>query len=269
MNEIVFDPAICRGCGTCSAACTAKLIIMEKGHPRRRSSIHCHECFHCVAACPTGAADVSGFPHETVKADGPFLSLRSCRKYTPDPVDRSTLASLAIRADQAPHMSRPKARRYVFVTEPGALAVLRNAIAPWIHLSRRLFHIMSVLPFLPKDSRRKFRGLLEIFTLASSMIKTGRDIFHGAPVLVLVTGSRAEGMNKEDGVYAMHQLLLLAETEDLGSCINGFTAGFPWVTARALGLPKGQEVWTAATLGHPVVRYNRVVLRKDLDIQWK
>ena len=269
MHEIVFNGETCRGCGTCAAACPAGLIRLVEGHPARLSSERCRECFHCVAACPSGAAEVCGFLHETAPADSPFLSRRSCRSYAPDPVDRAVLAALAVKADQAPRVSRPTSRRYVYVTEPGSLANLRNALVPEIHKARALFRLMASLPLLPRGPKRKLREYLDIFEMASRRIKTGWDVFHGAPIVVLVTGSRAEGMNKEDGVYAMQQLLLLAEASGLGGCVNGFIAGFPRVAARALGLPKKEVVWAAATLGYPRVRFNRVVLRKDLDIQWR
>ncbi len=260
----VFRPEACRGCGRCADSCAPGLIVMEDGKPRHLPGERCRQCFHCVASCPTGAADVEGFPQRTVAADSPLLSRRSCRRYLQEPVDREVLRNCAVVADQAPRMSMPGARRYLFVTEPASLLRIRAELGRSIRAAHRLFRLLAAMP-LPAGMRGRLRQYRDTFAIVA---RSGKDILHGAPVLVLVTGRKAEGMGREDAIYALHQLLLAAEAAGLCGCVNGFVSGFPAVVQRALGLPKDTGIWAAATLGIPAVRSSRVVLRDDLDVQW-
>ncbi len=267
MDDVTFtfNAEACRGCGHCADSCPPGLIALVDGTPRRTTDTRCRQCFHCIAACPTGAAGVEGFPHRTVPADTPLLSRRSCRRYAPGLVDRKTLAGLAAVADQAPRMSPPGARGYLFVTEPASLARVRAELAKSIRQAYGMFRLLAGLPFLPRKARAALRMYRDTFAIA---VRPGMDILHGAPALALVTGRKAEGMSRDDGIYAMHQLLLAAESKGLGSCISGFASGFPKAMRRALGLPKDTGIWAAAMLGTPRTRFGRVVLRDDLDVQW-
>jgi NAD-dependent dihydropyrimidine dehydrogenase PreA subunit len=59
LNTLVYDEALCNGCGMCSIVCPHGVFEVEGGKARIVSHESCMECGACQVNCPSGAITVS------------------------------------------------------------------------------------------------------------------------------------------------------------------------------------------------------------------
>lgn len=81
------------------------------------------------------------------------------------------------------------------------------------------------------------------------------DIFYGAPTAIIISGEESAMMPKEDCSAATQNILLAAQSLDIGSCWNGFlTFLFNSDEAEAykkrLKIPEGYTPYYAVALGY-------------------
>jgi nitroreductase len=70
---------------------------------------------------------------------------------------------------------------------------------------------------------------------------------------------------------ALYNCALMAHSLDLGSCFIGFVhigANMDKKIKNWLGIPKEHQAYGAMVVGHPDVKYRRLVERTKPDIKW-
>lgn len=85
------------------------------------------------------------------------------------------------------------------------------------------------------------------------MGQSGRDIFYGAPTVIVVSGKKEDFLNPLiDCSAAVQNLLLAAESLDIGSCWIGLIRFFfdDVEEVKKLQLPEGQKPLYAVCLGY-------------------
>jgi len=99
-----------------------------------------------------------------------------------------------------------------------------------------------------------------------------RQWLHDAPHILIVTGDLDQGWEREDGfnslqtdlAIAMHQMILAATNEGLGSCwVTNFKVD---VIRKALGLKDSMQVYGITPLGYPREGFTSrtAIMRKPL-----
>ncbi|RDV84557.1 4Fe-4S binding protein [Ammonifex thiophilus] len=58
MFMVTIDEEKCEGCGECTEACPAGILVLEGGKARVTDPTACMGCETCVTVCPTGAPSV-------------------------------------------------------------------------------------------------------------------------------------------------------------------------------------------------------------------
>jgi nitroreductase len=98
------------------------------------------------------------------------------------------------------------------------------------------------------------------------------DLFHDAPVVIVLHTPVATVMPRETTYYAAAQLVLMATAMGLGTCF------IAWLTAaaersneikEALGIPEGHGVYAAIALGYPKHKYQRAIGRGAPKVEWR
>jgi len=101
----------------------------------------------------------------------------------------------------------------------------------------------------------------------------GNDLlFYHAPALILIQTKRGATTTADvDAGLAAMQMILMAETMGLGTCLNGFL-----VTAlkrseelrEVLKIADDHQVHVTFTIGYPDVEFLRVVARNPAKVEW-
>jgi len=156
---------------------------------------------------------------------------RAVREYTDEPVDPALIERLIRAATLAPS---------AMDQQPWSFAVIAG---PWR---------------IDACAQRAREYALSHAGMANGRVQQlladpATNIFHHAPVLVLVLAREDEPQAREDCCLAAQTFMLAARDAGLGTCWIGF--GRPWLnlpeTKAELGLPLRRHVVAPIILGHP------------------
>ena len=172
---------------------------------------------------------------ETIEA---ILSRRSTRSYKPDAVEPEKLQQILDAGRHAPSGGNNQTCHFLVVQNQEVLQKLAT-------LAENAFAKMEVTP--------------ETYSSLKSSIlqsKKGGYIFHyKAPVLIIVANQKNYGNNMADCAVAVENMLIAANSLDLGSCwINQLH----WLTEdaeilsylRELGLKENERVYASMVVGY-------------------
>jgi nitroreductase len=181
--------------------------------------------------------------------DDAIARRRAVRDYTTEPVDEPTIRHLIAAAVQAPSAVNEQPWTFAVVRDQRLLDRLSEE-------SKR--HLFATAP--PGEAPERLHALLD---------DPGFQIFHHAPVLVLVSATTAGPWIVEDCALAAENLMLAACAAGLGSCWIGLATGFLATPAgkELLGLPPECVPVAPIIVGHPAHAVPAVP-RKAPEVRW-
>ncbi|MBQ7705649.1 MAG: nitroreductase [Selenomonadaceae bacterium] len=172
---------------------------------------------------------------ETLEA---ILSRRSTRSYTPAPVETEKLQKIIDAGRYAPSGGNNQTNHFLVVQNPEVLKKLAT-------LAESAFAKMEVTP--------------ETYSSLKSSIlqskKGGYIFYYKAPVLIIVANQKNYGNNIADCAVAVENMMVAANSLDLGSCwINQLK----WLNEdaeilaylRELGLKENERVYASMIVGY-------------------
>lgn len=166
-------------------------------------------------------------------------SRRSIRRYLPDPLGQEELDA---------------------ILEAGAYAPSAHNDQPWYFTVIRSRELMDRISRVSKE----LMAAQETDWIREMGRKEGFHLFYRAPVVVVVSMRRDALSPLVDCSAAIENMLLAAESLDIGSCWIGLASY--WFSVKKevarLGLPEGYEPCYAVTLGRKAHRPSRALPRK-------
>lgn len=100
------------------------------------------------------------------------------------------------------------------------------------------------------------------------------NIFYDAPTVIIVSGKEENMMPEVDCAAATQNMLLAAESLDIGACWNGFVTllfnneeGFKKYK-NTLQIPEGFKPYYAVALGYKEVRMTKAPTRRENTVQY-
>jgi nitroreductase len=99
------------------------------------------------------------------------------------------------------------------------------------------------------------------------------NVFYGAPTVIIVSGMDNGMMPQVDCAAASENMLIAAESLDVGACWNGFV-GFLFNSEKGaeykakLNIPKGFTPYYAIVLGYKDVRMTNAPARRENTVQY-
>ncbi len=201
---------------------------------------------------------------------------RTVRHFTEKQVDRETLLKLADAGRYAPTGKNAQNFGFIFVTEREKIRYLSGmTLKAFDRTLRRFRNPLFRMAVVLKEGKPLVEGakkLIPAFEKAAERFSKGEDpIFYDAPVLCLIHAPSGLGTPKDNCVYAMYNIVLMAETMGIGSCINGYfvaAAGRDRTIAEYLGIPSGHVIHSSAVLGYSDEKFLKAVDRKPANIKW-
>lgn len=286
---IQVDKLTCTACNICVEACPQNVYELDEfavpAYPER-----CISCGHCVALCPEDAVEHGAYPESTIKALGArkvptaaaletlLRSRRSVRVFKDKPVPREVveeLVSRALSSYPSAHNLRPV--RVLALANEKVIKKVRAATVEWYRTSARRLEnpiLRTIYGALAvKEDKLGAYALVDDMKRMVEAYDAGRDdLFHDAPVILVLHAPVATVMPRETAYYAAAQLVLMATAMGLGTCFVG------WLTAAAarneeiretLGLPEERGVFASLALGYPKYKYRRAIGRDAPEVEWR
>jgi nitroreductase/NAD-dependent dihydropyrimidine dehydrogenase PreA subunit len=267
---IKVDESLCIGCGSCIRTCPAGLITKKDFPvPIETGWDFCIDCGHCVAVCPTGALHQRSMgPEDCESIDihlvptwdqvRQFLSTRrSIRCYVNKPIEKEKILQLLDVARYAPHGGNRQVIRWVVINDPAKVHQIAGMTIDWMKV------VKEKNPALYQEAK------LELFVEPWDL---GQDrISRGAPCILMACAPKDERTAPPAAMIAIHQIQIAAPSLGLGTTyvgsINTAAQGYPPLVAL-LGLPEGYIPHGTSLIGYPTEKYQRIPVRKPVDVKW-
>jgi len=288
--DITVDSDRCIRCGACEASCPSRILSWEADELRVSNPGRCIGCGHCVAVCADSALSHSELPAEKfVEIENPesldreelkklFIERRSCRRFLDEPVSRDQVDKLIDIARWAPTSTNSQNIR--FMVFQGRDAVRELAVETSRHylaLQRQLANPIVRFGIGLKVGRKtvaayrlRMPAIVEMFTRTLA----GEDdrLFYNASSVMLLFSSGLPHLANAGCNLAAMEILLAAQSMDLGACFNGY-ALTALIRDRKMrerfDIPKGYTVGAVIAVGKPDGVFYRVPPRNKRRVIWR
>lgn len=289
----VIDNTICIACGACIDICPDRVLQTgEKGDVIIVGE-RCMLCGHCHALCPVEAISIpalkydlglvnigeKSFTSQTEPvAPAALLQLmrarRSCRVFKSDPVELSLLTDLVRIGTTAPSGTNSQGWQFIVLPERSDVEQLgevtsefyrnlnRKAANPFYRFLARLFAGDA----LGRYYRRYYTTIEQ--SLAQWREKRIDRLFHGAPAAIIVAADKSSSCPVEDALLATQNILLAAQSMELGTCLIGFVVEAARRDKRIgslLRLGVNERIHSVIACGYPEITFLRATGRKSVE----
>jgi nitroreductase len=175
-----------------------------------------------------------------------------------------------------PH-SQYQGIRCIVITGKDKIRELQNTALPILGKLMQRLGFMASLPIGKSIMGKKLADLITgiyavNWDLFRERIQKGDDLlFYNAHALMIMYGEKVDEASAFSCAAALYNASLMAHTMGIGSCFNGFLQGVINSNKKIkeqLGIPKYCNCRGAMTLGYPGVKYNRLTMRKPLEVRW-
>lgn len=267
----------CTGCGLCSKDCTRNdiQIIRGKAYPLNKS---CMGCGHCIAICPHNAVVIDNYDmKEVIEYNAETFEInpenllnsikfrRSVRHFKNTAVEKEKIKKIIEAGRYSPSGSNKQPLSFVVVQQK-----MRELTAITVDILYK--YACNFEPDEHDPLFSQYKLYTDMWKQIYSQYKKGNDIlFFNAPAMIIILhDKRLSAYSTIDGQLASSNMVMMANSLDLGVCYNGFFtfASEDLEIRNLLYLPDNIKVVASLLIGYADVKYLRTVPRKKPEVQW-
>lgn len=257
---ITIDNSKCDQCGLCIKTCHQGCIKLAMGGIALDYST-CSTCTHCIAICPQQALcwnhvpsqriDVNLLPDRNALKEF-FKARRSDFHYKELSVDRRLLEEIARIGKYAPTNNYN-----IDVIIVDDKKVIRQLELLCVRGVKRIYNSL----FKPRITRWMISQLSPEIKQAGVKMKSSiekRQIFHQAPVLIIIIADPRIRLTVESVQYFMYNMQLYAKSIGIGSRVSGGGKRFlskSKTAKKLLKIPDDRTIQGILTMGYPMFQY--------------
>lgn len=269
MDLLKVDYDKCIKCGICVEACPSCILSMGELGPECNFDRGCMSCGHCVAICPTAAMDNKYVPlEEQLPLPMPVLDAetaynflrmrRSVRMFKPQPPTESDVRKLLEVCRYAPTAGNSQGMYYIVISDKEKIRAIADATAQW--MEQEISEGSS--------NSRYFTTVLRAYR------ERGQDIIaRNAPMVIFALARRLNTTGVSNAEQSWAYAELYAPTLGMGTTIAGFiqTCGIAGYKPLLdlVEVPAKQKIVGALMVGYPKYKFQRLVERQHLKVEFK
>jgi nitroreductase/NAD-dependent dihydropyrimidine dehydrogenase PreA subunit len=291
-GRVITPPQVntdkCTGCGLCVKVCPAFVFELREKKVEAVYGEGCIACGHCWAVCPEEAVSqqevrtdtsVKPGPEPAVAADALQLLIRerrSVRLFKNKPVSKDQLEKIIDAGRYAPTGSNRQDVNYVVVSNDQKISELRSLVDGFMENSFKLLQNKAIAFFYGMKFGRSIVHSMHNYAMWYDFLKKKEEktIYGPLPfgsAVILTHGQSFDSVAPFNCSIALYNCSLMAHSLGLGACFLGFLQAGANMNKKIknwLGIPKGNQVHGAMVIGHPVVKYYRLIERRKPDVKW-
>ncbi len=289
--DFYVDNKKCKKCKLCIEVCPVNLLEIDGNNLvnfiKERESI-CLECGQCMAICSSDAVKVPYYSYENDFDKLPnnkidfdefinFLSTRrSVRNFKNKKVEKETIQKIIDSLQFAPYGANPSGVNLTIINNRKKI----ESILPSVE--KFLDNIIKWVDSPIVSRVIKFKKGEELFNTLKShlypMIKMnnykleyGDRITRDAPALIILHSDKSTEEHTDNALIYASYLILAMHSIGLGATMNGI---IPAAINKEedikefFNIPKNHEATISIMFGYPKYKYNKIIKRKQKDINW-
>lgn len=220
------------------------------------------------------------YNYNTEEIERLIKNRRSVRLFKKDDVPDEVIAKLIDLAHWAPSGMNAQPWKFVVIKDKKLIDEIRKVTIKGMIFTLKVFtgkalhwKIFKFLWRILQPAKFKTIEPRVLQGMKAHTKQKGSDVFHNAPVLILILGHTGSSTWLEDCSAATQNLTLSAHSMGLGTCWIGFTEKFLLLFGskelkKKLGIEGDWVLATASVLGYPATNYDSPVERDNPEILW-
>ena len=292
MGRKITPPQIstdkCNGCGLCVKVCPAIVFELRESKAEVAFGEGCNACGQCWAVCPEEAVIQQEVATTTSLKPGPapavspdalqllFRERRSMRLFSDKPVSKEQLLKIIEAGRYAPTGSNRQDVNYIVLSSQQKVSELRSLVESFMEKTFKLMQNRAVALLYRMKFGSSAIDLLRHYALSYGFLKEtkGRNSYFPLPfgsAVIMVHAQSWDSTAAFNCSVALYNCSLMTHSLGLGCCFMGWAqrgANMDKNIKHWLGIPKEHQVYGAMVVGHPSVKYRRLVERKTPEIKW-
>jgi nitroreductase/NAD-dependent dihydropyrimidine dehydrogenase PreA subunit len=278
----------CKGCGQCVKVCTAHVFELREKKSEVMYGERCIACGHCWATCPDEAVihqEVSSTTslkpgsEPAVSADIFQLLIRerrSIRLFKDEPVSKEHLLKIIEAGRYSPTASNRQDVNYIVLSNKQKVSELRSLVESFMEKTFKLMQNGAIALFYKMKYGRLIADSLRSYDMLYQFVKNKEEKNAYFPLpfgsaVIITTAQSFDTLAPFNCSVALYNCSLMAHSLGLGSCFMGFVqfgANMDKKIKHWLEIPKEEQAYGAMVVGHPDVKYRRLIERKKPNIKW-
>ena len=288
-SKIIVDIDSCTKCKACVDECHYYYFDLGVLYLKDEADEFCIECGKCVSVCPTNAICLKTHKDKVLRdvpkrEDLPsfeslsnlFQTRRSRRQFKDKSVPKELIEKILNAAGRYSATGYNQENVYFTVVQDReTLKKLSNELNNQVNNFVETFEDpqgrKTLETSFPPEFIKKLEEVIPSFKRRIKRIRLGEEVWRWDAEIIIIHSPKDALSLEENCALAACQIMLAAETLELGTCSLGYITNFFNIlrsVAKIVKIPVKHIAGYTLAIGYPKARYYRIPARKPLKVKW-